>query len=366
MVAKRIYGLVFVGCMGILSAYASVIYATSRLQAMAQQLSLSGLDSLGTGEYDQYSFKSLPIIIRINSWNEVEHIGFKLFSQKMKEESLSVVYDFLERYLLELEMIKDQDSAIRLGLDKVRFDIGTSSTVYSLKETDTFRQSYVDFLSYRVAWIREGEEILSITFAMDFQLLSGCNSIELENKLVKELSRFTWNSEFQPECAIDVSDADRHTQKKGYFMIEAIRNDLYYEKDGEFWKLVYDESKPYQTIANMMLTTAAEGDFGLNVIMDRYGYKEDQISITLKHWLRFCEEEGCHAFWGMKTKEDSVYTGTMFMVNDTKSYVHMMSMRIPMVALKEKGGFIEGRLYAYIPLHNLSKTFFNYYGYKKE
>jgi hypothetical protein len=43
----------------------------------------------------------------------------------------------------------------------------------------------------------------------------------------------------------------------------------------------------------------------------------------------------------------------------------MLSVKFPMETLRKKKGNIEGRLFVYVPLHNVSEHLFNQTNYKK-
>lgn len=74
---------------------------------------------------------------------------------------------------------------------------------------------------------------MTIAFDMDYQLLSGCNSIEAEKKLIRELRRYRQQEEYEstndlPET--DVTDNDFWQVDEGSYILDEIRHTLYYEK----------------------------------------------------------------------------------------------------------------------------------------
>lgn len=343
-------------------------YATARLKAMASRLPLSGIDTLSTGEYIHFFYKNHPLTVRINTWNEVEHIGLRLFTQETKVQKSLPIYDFLERYLLELNMTKEMEDRVRL-LHDVSFETGKPEEAMLLKGTEIFNITCQAFRDYRVEWIRNDTTLLAIRFDMDYQLLSGCNLIELEERYRVMLQRFQTEDRFREQSAstapIVKESTNYHIQKGGFFISEAIRNDLYYQKDEEGWKLITGIKKPYQSIANSLLSAETEGDYDLALTCDLYGYKVKKDTIKLSNWQSLCKYEGCISYFGMKKKTDSAYTGTIFAVNETCGYMHMLSVTFPMASLTAQKGLIEGRLFVYIPLHNVSDKLFYHADFKK-
>ena len=350
------------------SAWGAERYATARLRAMASLLSLPGVDTLSAGTYTRFSYNSHPLIIRVNMCNEVEHIGLRLFNEEAKAGVSLSVYDFLERYLLERNLVKGTDEEIRLGFDNITCEAGTFADALRLDGTETFNMTYQPFSGYRVSWAKAGKELLALTFEADYQLISGCDIIELEKNYRKEMTRFRSDtcrlSTFEN---ISFPETDSFYIKEGKsFLIEEIRNDLYFQKDGKReWILINDPRKPRQSIANLFLAEEASEGYRLSVTLDMYGYKEAKDTIRLKDWLGLCEQEGCTPYFGMKSKTDSTYTGTVFMVNEACGFVHMLSVTVPIRDVGKREGLIEGRLFVYIPARGFrDKLLLNITDYK--
>lgn len=348
------------------SAWSETAYSTARLQAMASLLSLPGIDTLPEGEYTHFSYKSHPLNVRINRWREVEHIGLSIFNPEIKKVQSLPIYDFLERYLLELNIAKGTDNAIRLGFDQVQFDTGNADVALTLDGSEEFRYSSNTFYNYHVEWLKKGKIILAISFSMDNQLLSGCNAVELEKKYLKKIRRYRRENDSLPDIDNTFPKDGKYYIKSGSsFMADAIRNDLYFHKKGSKWELISNSSQPFRSIANTMLSMYTPGDYDLAITLDMYGYKEEKDTVKLTDWLGMCAEEKCAPYFGMKSKADSLYTGTVFMVNETSGFLHMLSFKISTTTLQNGKGIIEGRLFVYVPLHNVTKKLFNSFDYKK-
>ena len=348
-------GLLIVSCSFVWGAKG---FSTLKLKAMASSLSLPGLDTLSTGEYSHFSYKTRPLFVRINRWNEVEHIGLKLFESSVKNGRPLSVYDFMERYLLELDLNKGTEQAIRLGLNRVSFLVGNSDTVFDFDGTEEFECSLEAFRTCQATWKKGGENVLTIAFDLDYQMLSGCDIVELEQNYLKKLKHYEalLPNDFQE---FDFPKKGKyHVVQGATFMLDVIRNDLYFKK-GETWSLLSDTLKPVQSISNTMISRNVAGDYGLSVTFDLYGYNVEQMTKKLDEWLGLCEEEGCIAYFGLKEKLADAYTGTVFMVNENLGYMHMLSVKFPMDTLRKKKGNIEGRMFVYVPLHNVSERFFN-------
>lgn len=341
---------------------AEINFSTKRLRTIAEKLSLSNLDQLCIGTHTEtYSYINCPLVIRVNEWDEIEHIGFWIFKQdSLRQKDPLPIYDFIERYLLELNMPDELDPAMRLMVDKVHI-IGDIEAFKSFNGEEALTIEYLDLRKYIVSWHSQQQSLLTISFDMDYQLMTGCNALELEYNLVRDISRYTCNSLSSQQVFVEqemVSNSDYYISKGECYLMDMVRNDLYYLKQGNDYELLYNTAKANQTITNIMLTPYAKGDFFLDARVDLYGYKEANITIDLKRWLCYCIDKGCIPFFGIKSKEEKALMGTVFMVNKKGGYNHIMSVEFPFENLSKGTGAIKVRLFAYIPMHNLSDQFY--------
>lgn len=345
-------------------AWGQVQYATARLQSMAQLLPVDW-SKLVYGENNGFTYSGHPLTIYVNEWNEVTHIGYKLFPTDIRKSSPSPVYDFLERYFLELDLLKDIDKSMRLALDKVQLNVKTPEIIHTLDGTEKLQVDMLSLKRYQVSWSKDDRNILTITFDMDYQLLSGCNAIEAEKKLIRELRRYRQQEIHDPTS--DLPEADATGNKfwqvdKGSYILDEIRHTLYYErKEKEAWSLVCDISHPIWSTFNLMLSTNIEHQCNLDMVVDLYGYHQTGLTIPLKKWIAFCLEQGCKAYVGIKSHQDKKITGTVFMVNEKMGYNHMLTIELDKDIIAHRKGDIHSRLYAYIPLHNVSDDYFQFY-----
>ncbi len=335
-------------------------FATKRLQSIAQCLSLPQLDTLHNESSYSYLFKNRKLVVRVNRYGEVEHIGLALFPQEMTRLSPSPVYDFLERNLLERQLTNyDGELKHRLASEHLTFVTGNAATPLSFNGTEEFTEEHVDLKRYRVTWSRNGKEILIISFDMDIELLSGCNAIELEERFLHRLKRQQL-IDMPDEVGIFPENAKSYIVQGDTFLIKEMRNDLFYEKGGKGWHLSDHADMPSKTLPNMMLSNQFPKDLSLQLTVDKYGYETEKLTVPYKNLLNMTAEDGCTPYFGIKGREeDGTYTGVLMLVNRRGGYIHMLSVVIPATTISSKdGNTLSGRLYVYIPMHNVSDRFF--------
>jgi len=344
---------------GLLSVSAAN-FATKRLQSIGQCLSLPGIDELNNQTSYDYQYRGKKLVVRANRFGEIEHIGLALFPKELVELSPSPVYDFLERDLLERQLTNlDGEIRHKLNSEHLIFVVGSANTPFTFKGDENFSEERVDLKRYRVTWTRGGREVLKISFDMDIEMLTGCNAIELEQQFLRRLKRHQF-IDTGSDVDIFPESGNAYVAKGDSFLIAEMRNDLFFERSGKDWYLSDKSDVASKMVPNMMLSTQFRGNPTLELTIDKYGYETDKAVVLYKNLLNMTIEDGCTPYFGIKErKEDGSYTGTVMLVNRRGGYVHMLSAVIPAKTIAGKGnGTISGRLYVYIPMHNVSDRFF--------
>lgn len=346
----------------------TITFATKRLQGMAAYLHLETLDTLPVGVCETYRYRGHPLVVRKNKWGEIEHIGLKLFSHTLRETYPLPIYDFLERYLLERNACPlDTEEGFRMQHDHVNFHVGREDVALQLDSTVNFTENHVDLRVYQVTWEKNDKVILKMSFEMNWQLMSGCNNVELEERIMQLLPRQE-TSEYVSHRQVNFpAEGDRFVRGGDFFVAPPINNHLYYTCSDSVWTMVRDTKHPMVSVSNIMLDANADEELRLRLIVDRYGYRRDTMQVNYRQFMQFCLAEGCTPYFGFKQKTDSTYTGTLFLVNRTGGYLHLLSAVIPTRVIEDpRNAAIEGVLYTYISLFNLSDKMINPSKYKKK
>lgn len=358
---RKIVGIIVIWVAFSPSVWAANGYATLRLQQMANSISEVPFGQLTQGVHTEYNHTGYPLIVRVNAWNEVEHIGYHVFDSLFAQHQPQLVCDFVERYLLELDLDNKTDRNLRMGVDKVVVADGSMENMHSLLSAERINLSMVEMRRYRVAWYRENRCLLSLVFDMDYQLLSGCNAIELENKYLRTMGRLSGVYPWQENDIVADSTDEYVVVDGGHYLSEAIRGDRYYQRNsiGE-WQLVCNPEKPYWSAANLVLVPNDDwGQYQLDCQFDMYGYRATSFLVNMSQWIGQTLSEGCRLYFGVKSRTPKTIRGTLFCPNPTAGYCHMLSVEIPVALFEQKQGVITGRLYAYVPLHNIDEGYFD-------
>ena len=353
-------------CLGLLLAFfrptfAADSFATERLRTIVSQLPSVSPSSLQQGN-NYISYQNHTVVIRVNEWNEIEHAGYQIFADDFLKISYVPVCDFIERYFLELSMLSPASVEERLKQDDVILENGNPLEYVSMGRGAAVSLHSSDFSHYRVEWERDGRK-LAMVFPMDCQLIFGCNAIELEKNYIRDVLRY--RNQTEPPASPDVPSGynkDFFIQSGGTYLSESVRHDLYYKKVRGEWKLLCDPKKPEWSAYNLMLSpvpvSGKESDWMLDLELDQYGYQSTPVQMPLSAWVSYSQKHDGTPYFIIKEMNSSVVKGVVFVPNERGGYSHMLSVEIPMKAIENGAGKVTGRLFVYIPLHNIDKKYF--------
>lgn len=178
------------GCLSnIQSAYGQ--FVTKRLESLAQKTGIQVNDTVlapvGCDLDSSFFFRGHPLHVKKNQYGEVSQIGYSFFSQEIRKERPLAIYDFLERYLLELDLTESKEQIKeKLRKDNVVYDDKPRETVGD--DDAFFNLKFLTHHKYEVEW-KQGKDYFHLAFDADCQLILGAFEDELEKVMLKRLQR---------------------------------------------------------------------------------------------------------------------------------------------------------------------------------
>lgn len=326
------------------SASARSGFRTAELERLAHELALD-VNVLPEG-YSHPTVNGFKLTVH-QTEQTVDHIGLYLFTDELRQIGKSPVFDFLERYFLQLHYppAKVKTMSAMLSDDKFRFLSGSMATIDQIQATDRFSFTY-DNHTYQASWRRNDSTLLAVSFPVEYELISGENKIEAEDNLISDIKATKF-------CVPDIQPV----MKKGHYILENLTNRLYIQDGG----LISDTRHPAESVANMMLSLQAEGQYMMAITQMSYGFRKVVSEVPLKQWIAFCETHACELYFGIeKMTEDGDIDCVVIAVNEAENYNHVLTAHIPVAAIGSKEGTLEARLYPYIPTHNVLNMFAAY------
>lgn len=335
----------------IIMCIATVFYVSAQTQFRTAELErlakVMGIDKQAMPDgYCSVMAKNQWLTIH-SSNKTVDHIGLRLFADDIRTLDPSPVFDFLERYFLQLQFPQGEKTAALMARDdEFRFECGSLQTLSELKLTDTFVY-HCDNHRYIATWSREDHELLCVSFPVEYQLMSGENKIEAENHILDDIRQ---------TAIVHTPDAV-DAQSNDYYIVESCTNRLYSVGD----KLVASSRYPAETAANMLLSTEMNGKVLLNMTQLAYGFRKTSAEVDLKQWITFCRNSRCQLFVGIDRVDDNGNVEAVVLaVNKTENYNHVLTVTIPAEVIGMQQGIIEARLYSYVPTQNIRNLFGDY------
>ena len=341
---KRFFFYIIMYIAALLPAMALPSFRTAELERLAKAVSL-GVEDLPNG-YSHPTTNGMRLTVHITD-GTVDHIGLFLFADEVRQAGQSPVFDFLERYFLQLKYPSQQMSTANMMRDdQFRFHVGTMATVSELRLTDAF--SYTnDRHRYHATWNREGQPLLEVSFPVEYELISGENKIESEDNLLADIRR----TQVPPVCPSPTESPN------GYYVVRTLTNRIYIVGN----RLVSGINYPVEAAANILLCPETEGDYNIQMTQVSYGFRKTEFTVPLRQWIAFCRQHGCELYFGLDgTTADGGVNCVIVAVNQRDNYNHVLTVTVPADVIDHRRGTVEARLYPYVPTHNVLNLFATY------
>lgn len=356
-----------------LSGAAQLRFHSVLLQRMAKATALSLPDSLGVmiDNDSTWLYKGRQLRVRTNALGDVSHIGYKLFHNEIVAlYDNQALFDFLERYFLELDLHIDGKSMVqRMDVDRVVVKQGSVQLMTRVKATDPLSINYTPRRSYAVTWQVNGKP-LTLAFPTDCQLMMGGNAIDLENTISRDVQRMPqcvdMGEALAPWAQVHEESSGQLKQKNyGTYLSHLISSRIYLRMHDSQWQPDITPYSPMRSACTLMLTGYSAKPIPLELVVDRYGYRNEKLRVTLQQLLAYFRSEDSRVYIGIKEKTNNQLTGTLFVLNEKLGFNHVISFTFPLSLLSgDTSTPITAKLYAYIPLQNVTEKFFEFTDYK--
>ncbi len=291
---------------------------------------------------------------------------FTLFADEVKTEYPSILYDFLERYLFELDSLQRKDGTLgtRLVDDKVIFVTGSPSTARGLTMENAFAISRTGNKFYEVVWSDTlGNELLHIAFPASFELILGMPKNKIEKTLHGHLS--TKPSTFAPNTLPPNQRLEQTDD--GYFVsvpkeflgVEELNMCKYYSKeDDDEYEPVFSPSQNVYSAKNLLQGMIADcNNYKMYIFQNLYDFKTDEYTLNLSQWLNYCRDIHADVYVAMEEeREDGVMMLLVAQCGDL-GFQHALSLVLPWNFTEKRDCMLKGKLNAFIPIHNVKALY---------
>lgn len=345
-------------------------YRTRKLADMAGKMGIvQKLDTTGTGiHYLADSFNGYGITIEKRA-GRVEHIGLSIFPEVFRREQPSPVYNFIERYALDifLRRIGTEQISQQLKLDRVTFEKGNLATLPTLFADTTLTIGIANHAerAYTVEWRRGETVVCRMFFPSNYELLHGSKMLENEERLKFDILSHDKNIDNKeiPDAKRLVETNGLFALDKGYNSIESMRNRRYFRKMAAGGKdtlaLVCSSRYPLESAANLFTGNDINNDFDVEIRQLKYHFKKDTYTVKLSQLIGFCLDEGCCPYFGVVSYDEvsGEMDAVVEMRNHQEAYEHLMRVRMNVKDLDGRKGKINVTLTGYIMTHDIEDLY---------
>ena len=333
-------------------------YRTDRLALIAR---LTGVvaDSTAT------TFRGKPLAI-CRAGGRVCHIGYRLFSDAQRQLLGTEVCNFVERYLLELDIPTDAhlSTAERKRKDLVTIEGTANPMLLAADSTVSAEVEQQDGRRYTVSFCQQGSSLWSISFPVEYNLIIGTDMDERERRLPAEirLAPDSTTTRMPDAGTLRKSWHENYfTQDGGTYLLDQMRGDRYFELDSlGHLQPIFGRHLPAESLANLFTSLLVEGQFTLDMQVSVYGMKKERIQVPLRQWTTFCLDEGCQPYFGIISLNDDEAEGELIMHNATLGYNHVMKVSCPLTIIDKRQGTINARLLPYVTTSRVNNIFDEY------
>lgn len=332
------------------------VYQSELLAKLGKNIGYKPDSTLSAGTYNAGTVIGLPVIAEYNSRHTITHLGFHLFSEDMKEAYASDVYNFLERYFLEMYCWEDKTTLNqKLHDDKVIFTQGSFADVKMINENTQFSINRVENKYYQVTWSDRGKTIIDIAFPIQYELILGMPQIEIEKSMFDMIvSASHSDNTMKPDSFELVKDNIYRTIPAQYYQSESLNNSVYYYGKGD--TLVLDTLNCDLSAINIF-HIATNCNNPMTVEQTLYGFNKSQYTITLRQWLNYCESVGLTIYAAVEEEYSDGFKMLIVAENKDLGYNHLLSVVVPKNFVYKGSAQFSIKMNAFIPTHNVKNLY---------
>lgn len=299
----------------------------------------------------------------------VTHIGFQLFDRVILDgNSDAQFFHFVERYLLELMLLDENDLQAKLRQQRVRLNSEIHPLDLSFRELIDKVLAEPGLVSsvqvsrnknrYSVICYKDGQKLLWVNFPANRELITSFTKLEAEQALFLRFGSFLTSS--KEECAIDEEDLQAyqdslfHTSGDIYINEEFVST-AFYKKQGAAYKAVIDDAYPVESAYNLFNAQHADSTLTAKVLFSLYAGETTSYELPLCHLSNFLRQEGCQIYTGIKKLTRTNLESTVMAVNPVLGYHHMLIVSTNRdILVSPDKRIINVKMYCYIPMHNVT------------
>lgn len=370
---RRILLGTFVAIILILLSSASIMkeehraFASRRLEDMAKRLPLRDIPSVDTIMEVPEFIKGKAIVFNSNN-NKVVHMGLSMFSRETKEMIGTDICNFLERYFLELLLLRDKTSIIRkltedhieLLLNGQEFGAENFSSLQEVMQNICMPVNFSLFHKDQHAeavWMSVGMH-LQMKFPLYRELIDGMDKKESDEGVYNLLRVAVCDSIYDADDDVSYENLVHKTgnvyvYKGETFMIKSLTSDRYYMEENGKYHLIFTPMYPEYSMNNLFLSYQNGAGKTLQITHRQYGYFTPEFTIPLNNFLACFKNDflvACHTGYNKQNELETIVVFKHKILN----YIHLLRVHVNKEKLFINSPVLKADFYSNIPQHYIS------------
>lgn len=285
-----------------------------------------------------------------------------LFSSSMKQEHPSIVYDFLERYLFQLDSLQQAGDQYRTRLmrDDVQFLSGDVEACRHITPQTLFTLTLTDNLYYEAIWRDAVDSVfLDLVFPASYELICGQPKHKIERTLKQQLKempiQFEADSIPTDLSVTQLNDSLWQRYPIEHYEIESINDAVYFECNDRLQLIpLFDNRQPLYSVFNLLQGQLSDS-CGYKLYVEQSVYEFDilQYTVSLAQWLNYCRAIHGKVYIGLEEEYEDGFLLLLLLKSQDLGFKHMLSLIVPRDFVNRPNAVLKAKLYAYIPIHNV-------------
>ena len=314
---------------------------------------------------------NLPLQVEYNAVGVVCHLGFSLFSDSLKNHTLTKpLYDFQERLFLEVFLQGDENKARKLLQEynvqwtDYSLTLGEGAFFKSLESSLLFASQaseYImtkDSLAWTSSWQGKNSSFV-LRFPANFDLVSGMDKKEAEIWLAKQLQIFQCREMFVRSVVGNLGDLQQlnrsnYVLRGNALFTQAMNENVYFQ-------ILYDPDFPEESIANLFNFPDIQRSKGLDIQIRQAAYGGESVSYKIKLFDFQCFIGNDYdVYVGIETCKADMAKFSVIYKSKWYNYSHLLYAQTAPQNLFDKTEPLSAVFYTFIPNHNIKDLYGKY------
>lgn len=303
------------------------------------------------------------LIVRINKYNELDHLGFFMINDRQNATTLRVVYDFVERAFLYSALLKEKylldqemfESGIEILFNGGNVKMQNPLSVIPKIAIDQNTPLNVKFDSdnFLLLWKLENANTLLLKIPNNYSMIAGKTKDELEKDLLRDIrtSKISETDKIRPpKNQLKRSGQDIFVfQGEIYSTTPELSTSKYFFVNDSIYP-VFTSRFYKESIRNLFLNLVPS-TLELDITQKLYGGIDEKYKLNINNFLTYFQSD-YNIYFGWQSSEKENLKATIYLSSKVYNFNHMLVVTPKIKTVFRENEMTEGLFFAYIPREN--------------